>query len=48
LAARSFDMPLSFRASYCFSFLRCALFPGIPTSVSCAGKMPRPRGSKTR
>jgi len=26
LAARSFDMPLSFRASYCFSFLTfCAL-----------------------
>src|SRR4051794_39280580 len=29
LAARSFDMPLSFRASYCFSFLTLALLDGI-------------------
>src|SRR5205085_11318332 len=29
LAARSFDMPLSFRASYCFSFLTFARLPGI-------------------
>ncbi|HWJ45138.1 MAG TPA: hypothetical protein VNR63_07100, partial [Gaiellaceae bacterium] len=29
-AARSFDMPLSFSASYCFSFLTLArFFPGI-------------------
>jgi len=28
-AARSFDMPLSFKASYCFSFFTCALLPGI-------------------
>jgi len=28
-AARSFDIPLSFSASYCFSFLTCADFPGI-------------------
>ena len=28
-AARSFDMPFSFKASYCFSFFTCALLPGI-------------------
>src|SRR5207253_1328455 len=28
-AARSFDIPFSLRASYCFSFLTWALFPGI-------------------
>jgi hypothetical protein len=28
-AARSFDMPLSFNASYCFSFLTFARVPGI-------------------
>jgi hypothetical protein len=28
-AARSFDMPLSFNASYCFSFLTLALLLGI-------------------
>jgi hypothetical protein len=28
LAARSFDMPLSFRASYCFSFLTLGRLPG--------------------
>src|SRR5438270_506903 len=33
-AARSFDIPLSFNASYCFSFLTFALFPGMDTSVS--------------
>jgi hypothetical protein len=27
-AARSFDIPLSFSASYCFSFLTPARFPG--------------------
>jgi hypothetical protein len=27
-AARSFDIPLSFSASYCFSFLTFARFPG--------------------
>jgi hypothetical protein len=32
-AARSFDMPLSFRASYCFSFLTLGLLPGIDTSM---------------
>ena len=31
-AARSLDMPLSLRASYCFSFLTWARFPGIATS----------------
>src|SRR5205814_84958 len=29
LAARSFDMPFSFKASYCFSFLTLALLLGI-------------------
>src|ERR1043165_9377228 len=28
-AARSFDIPLSFSASYCFSFLTLARFPGM-------------------
>src|SRR4051794_28147522 len=28
-AARSFDIPLSFSASYCFSFFTFARFPGI-------------------
>jgi hypothetical protein len=28
-AARSFDMPFFFNASYCFSFFTCALLPGI-------------------
>src|SRR3982751_5095165 len=32
LAARSLDMPLSFRASYCFSFLTFALLFGICAS----------------
>jgi hypothetical protein len=34
LAARSFDMPLSFSFSYCFSFLTLARFPGIPQLLS--------------
>jgi hypothetical protein len=29
LAARSFDMPLSFNASYCFSFLTFARLLGM-------------------
>ncbi len=29
LAARSFDLPLSFKASYCFSFLTLARLFGI-------------------
>jgi hypothetical protein len=34
LAARSFDMPLSFKASYCFSFLTLGRLFGIaPPSV---------------
>ena len=32
-AARSFDIPLSFSASYCFSFLTWADLPGIPASL---------------
>jgi hypothetical protein len=28
-AARSFDIPFSFSASYCFSFLTLRRFPGI-------------------
>src|SRR5919109_2804324 len=31
-AARSFDIPLSFRASYCFSFLTLGLLSGIRPS----------------
>jgi hypothetical protein len=31
-AARSFDIPLSFRASYCFSFLTLGRLPGIDPS----------------
>src|SRR4051794_8348718 len=34
LAARCLDMPLSLRASYCFSFLTFALFEGM-ASTSC-------------
>jgi hypothetical protein len=33
LAARSFDMPLSLRASYCFSFLTFADLLGIAVLV---------------
>ena len=32
-AARSFDIPLSFSASYCFSFFTLGLLPGMDTSV---------------
>jgi hypothetical protein len=32
LAARSFDIPLSFNASYCFSFFTLARLPGNPHS----------------
>ncbi len=32
-AARSFDIPLSFSASYCFSFLTFELLPGIVTPL---------------
>ncbi len=32
-AARSFDIPFSFKASYCFSFLTLGRFPGMDTSV---------------
>src|SRR6188474_1616820 len=32
LAARSFDMPLSFSASYCFSFLTLARLFGMPAA----------------
>src|SRR5712691_3850197 len=33
-AARSFDIPFSLRASYCFSFLTCALLRGIRSTSS--------------
>ena len=36
LAARCFDMPLSLRASYCFSFLTFAFLLGMATSRSTA------------
>src|SRR3954470_5896679 len=39
LAARSLDMPLSFRASYCFSFFTLALLLG--TSAPFIDLMPR-------
>ena len=32
-AGRSLDIPLSFRASYCFSFLTFAILPGISTPL---------------
>jgi hypothetical protein len=32
-AARSFDIPLFFRASYCFSFLTLGRLPGIDPSL---------------
>lgn len=39
-AARCFDMPLSLRASYCFSFLTLGRFPGIaPPPVSPAAHL---------
>jgi hypothetical protein len=34
LAARSFDIPLSLSASYCFSFFTLGRFPGISTPPS--------------
>src|SRR5215203_5003631 len=40
-AARSFDIPLSFSASYCFSFLTFADLLGIVrSSVADAGRFP--------
>ena len=39
-AARCFDMPLSFRASYCFSFLTFADLLGMPPLF------PRPSAAK--
>jgi hypothetical protein len=38
-AARSFDMPLSFSASYCFSFLTFDCLPGIDTSSLIVWRM---------
>jgi chromosome segregation ATPase len=35
-AARSFDIPFSFSASYCFSFLTFARFPGMPAVFPCS------------
>src|SRR6188508_2142207 len=40
-AARSFDMPLSFRASYCFSFLTFAFLFGIWSSCFRLAKRKR-------
>src|SRR5204862_4910358 len=39
LAARSFDIPLSFSASYCFSFLTLALRVGMTTSLTLGGRI---------
>jgi hypothetical protein len=36
-AARSFDMPLSFSASYCFSFFTWALLRGMGPSLVVSG-----------
>ena len=44
-AARSLDMPLSFKASYCFSFFTCADLPGMCTSHACRNQWPS--GSRT-
>src|SRR3954467_3400907 len=41
-AARSFDIPLSFSASYCFSFLTLARLPG--TGCLLTSRSPRPCG----
>ena len=42
-AARSFDIPLSFRASYCFSFLTLGRFPGTEASFVVVGSfLPAP------
>ena len=48
-AARSFDMPLSFSASYCLSFLTCADFPGIsaPDARCVPRVLPTPNRVKT-
>jgi hypothetical protein len=43
-AARSLDMPLSFNASYCFSFFTLARLFGITVSLSLIGQ----RRSQTR
>src|SRR3954467_9395929 len=44
-AARSFDIPLSFSASYCFSFLTFELLFGMrPPAVGSVGRSLRPHG----
>ena len=53
LAARSFDMPLSLRASYCFSFLTLGRFPSgivsppLVASTCSDHDLPGPRGRRT-
>src|SRR6267154_2943985 len=40
-AARSFDIPFSLRASYCFSFLTCAFFTGMCSASKVCGLVVR-------
>jgi hypothetical protein len=40
-AARSFDIPFLFSASYCFSFLTLGRFSGIATSFRLGSVIPR-------
>src|SRR3954468_21972727 len=47
-AARSFDIPLSLSASYCFSFLTFAFLPGIPLLTSRSARRPRRSACRTR
>ena len=44
LAARSFDMPLSLRASYCFSFFTLADFDGTARSYPAGPALFVPEG----
>src|SRR5438067_1660599 len=44
-AARSFDMPFSFKASYCFLFFTCAVFVGIVTPFAWNPSGPDPSGA---
>jgi hypothetical protein len=47
-AARSFDIPLSFRASYCFSFFTFARLPGLEAPFGrLGGLFPSPCALRT-
>ena len=45
-AARSFDIPLAFKASYCFSFLTFAFLLGKPTTSDMSER--KAFGSRSR